>query len=143
MDEKMSFDSCPDRFNQPSDAKDAHHSFEVVNNLGLGDLRRRPIRRIHLRKIAVNALLDLLHARLDLALGEVAVAAIHSFKFASVDGDGQLGEKIEVAAKHYELPAVATSGFTIVSAKVSNCFEIGNQSAVISKYFQRKPLSSL
>jgi len=24
-------DSCPDRFNQPSDAEDAHHSFEIVS----------------------------------------------------------------------------------------------------------------
>lgn len=93
-------------------------------SLGLGDLGRCPIRRIHRRKIAVNALLDLLHARLDLALGKVAVAVIHGFEFAAVNGDDRLGEEIEVAAKHYELPADAANGFTVVSAKVGNRFEV-------------------
>lgn len=40
----------------------------------------------HHRKITVNALLNLLHARLDLALSKVTVAVIYGFEFATVDG---------------------------------------------------------
>lgn len=74
-------------------------------------------------------LLDLLHACLHFALSEATVAVIHGFEFAAVDGDDRLGEEIEVAAKHYELPADAANGFAVVLAKVGDGFEIWSQTA--------------
>ncbi|MNH18467.1 hypothetical protein D3C79_781700 [compost metagenome] len=62
-------------------------------------------------------------------MSEIAVAVIHGFEFAAVDGDDRLGEEIEVAAKYNELPADTANGFTIVSAKVGNRFEVRRQSA--------------
>lgn len=94
---------------------------------GLGHFGRCPIRRIHRRQISINALLDLLHACLHLALSEVAVAIIDGFEFAAVDGDDRLGEEIEVATKNYELAAYAANGFAVVFAKVGNGFEVRGQ----------------
>ncbi|MNR47367.1 hypothetical protein D3C85_1664600 [compost metagenome] len=54
---------------------------------GLGHFGCCPIRRIHRRQISINALLDLLHACLHFALGEVTVAIIDGFEFAAIDGD--------------------------------------------------------
>jgi len=54
---------------------------------GLGHFGPCPIRRIYRRQISTNALLDLLHACLHLALSEVTVAIIDGFEFAVVDGD--------------------------------------------------------
>lgn len=68
----------------------------------------------------------MLHSRLDLALGKVALAVIYGFEFAAADGNDRLGEKIEVAAQHYELPAHAANGFAVVPAKVGNLFEVGS-----------------
>ncbi|MNP07841.1 hypothetical protein D3C76_998840 [compost metagenome] len=87
---------------------------------GLGHFGRCPIRRIHRRQISINALLDLLHACLHLALSEVAVAIIDGFEFAAVDGDDRLGEEVEVAAKNHKLPADTANGFAVVLTKVSN-----------------------
>ena len=50
-------------------------------SLGLGYFWHCPIRRIHRRQISINALLDLLHACLHLALSEVAVAIIDGLNF--------------------------------------------------------------
>ncbi|MNL21791.1 hypothetical protein D3C87_1430960 [compost metagenome] len=38
-----------------------------------------------------------------------------------------MGEEIEVATKHYELPADAANGFAVVFAKVGNGFEVRSQ----------------
>ncbi|MOA53141.1 hypothetical protein D3C78_1765520 [compost metagenome] len=50
---------------------------------------------------------------------------VDSFKFAAVDGDDRLGEEVEVAAKHYKLPADAANGFAVVFAKVGDGLKSG------------------
>ena len=77
--------------------------------------------------LTVNALLDLLHARLHFALGEVTVAIIDGFELAAVDADDRLREEIEVSAKHYELTADVANGFAVVFAKVGNGLEVLSQ----------------
>ena len=93
----------------------------------IGYIRRCPIRRIHCRQISINALFDLLHARLHFALSEVSVAIIDGFEFATVDGDDRLGKEIEVAAKNHKLPAYITNGLAVVLAKIGNGFEVWSQ----------------
>lgn len=106
-------------------AVSAFRFFSQSLGLGLGHFGCCPIRRIRRRQKTVNALLDLLHARLHFALSEVTVAIIDGFECAAVDGDDRLGEEIEVAAKHYELAADAANGFVVVLAKFSDGLKSG------------------
>ena len=59
-------------------------------DLGFRDRRRLPVRAVELGQIACDALLQLLHALLELGVGEVLVAVVDRLELAAVDGNDRL-----------------------------------------------------
>src|SRR3990167_654025 len=56
-------------------------------------------------QVALNALLDLLLALVDLAGGEVAVPRVDSLELAAIDGHQRPAEQLELSAQHHEAAA--------------------------------------
>lgn len=83
---------------------------------------------VHRCQIAVDAFFDLLHPGAQLAVGEVAITVVDRFELAAVDGHLRLGEQIELATQHDELPADIANGFAVVTPEVGNGFEVRSQS---------------
>ena len=65
---------------------------------GLRHRRTLTIRRIELREIAADALIDLCQTPLHLGLGEVPVPRVDRLELAAVDGHARVTEKIEAPA---------------------------------------------
>ena len=91
--------------------------------------RRLPVRSIQFRQIARDALLQLLHPRLELAVGEVLVAIVDRFELAAIDRDDRLGEQLQIAAQDDELPAHAADRLAVIFAKVGDRLEVRRQSS--------------
>ena len=69
------------------------------------DHRRVAVGTVELNQVALDALLELLHARLQLAVGEVLVAVIDRLELAAVDGHDAVREQLQPPAQHNELAA--------------------------------------
>jgi len=95
--------------------------------LGFSDFGLRAVGRVHRRQVALDALLDLLHAPLDLGVDEVAVAVVHRLELAAVDGHDGLQEQIELATQRDELAASVAYRATVVAADVGDGLEVQRQ----------------
>jgi hypothetical protein len=80
-------------------------------------------------QIARDALFQLLHALLELGLGEVLVAVVDRLELAAVDGDRGLLEQAETTAQQDELAAGGADRITVVLAEVGDGLEVGRQEA--------------
>ncbi len=85
---------------------------------------RVPVGTIQVREISRDALLELLHPRLELALREILVTVVDCLELAAVDGHERLGEKIEAPAQDHELPTDALDGVAVVLAEVGERLEV-------------------
>ncbi len=83
---------------------------------------------VELREVALHTLVELLHACLELALGEVFVPVVHRLELAPVNGHRGLLEQTESPTQQDELSARAANGLAVVLAEVGDGFEIGHQS---------------
>ena len=103
----------------------------LLQPLGLGlDLRRLgAVGRLQSIKVALDALLDLLLAPVDLAGGEVAVAAVDRLELAAVDGHDGLREQLELAAQRDEAPADVADACAVVVPEVGDGLEVWRQAA--------------
>ena len=57
-----------------------------------------PIRSVELGQIAADVFLQLLHALIELVVGEVLIAVVDRLELAAVDSHDRFGEQIEPAA---------------------------------------------
>ena len=90
---------------------------------------RIPIRPLQIRKIARDALLELLHPCLELVLGEVAIPAVHRFELAAIDRHQRIGKQVHVPAQQHKLPTHPPDRFAVVAAKVSDRLEVRRELA--------------
>ena len=60
--------------------------------------RLRPVSRVQCIQVALDAVVDLLHALLKLVGREVLVAIVDRLELAAVDGNDGLGKQLELAA---------------------------------------------
>ena len=74
-----------------------------------------------------NALLDLLHARGELAVGEVLVTVVDRLELAAVDGHCGVGKQLHLPAQQDELAADPADRLAVVAAEVSDGLEVGHQ----------------
>ncbi|MCY1233799.1 hypothetical protein D9M72_463560 [compost metagenome] len=103
----------------------------VLQSLGLGfDLcRLRAVRRFQRVEVALDALLDLLLARINLGWRDVAVPAVHCLELAAVDGHDGLGEQLELTAHADEALADIADADAVVVTKVGDGLEVRSESA--------------
>src|SRR6185436_16904002 len=85
------------------------------------------IRAIELIQVALNALLELFHSRLEFALREVLVAIVDRLELAAVDRHDRLGEQLQPAAQLNELSAHLANRFAVILAKVGDRFKVRHQ----------------
>jgi hypothetical protein len=85
------------------------------------------IRPIQIRQVAGNTLLQLPHARLELVLGKVAIAAVDRLELAAIDRYERIGEQVQAAAEEHELAAHAPDRRPVVLAKIGNGLEVRRQ----------------
>jgi hypothetical protein len=78
--------------------------------------------------VALDAFFDLLLAFVDLAGGEVTVAAVYRLELAAVDGNDSPGKELQVPPQLHEAAADVADALAVVMAKVGNGLEIGRQS---------------
>jgi hypothetical protein len=80
------------------------------------------------RQVALDALLDLLLTLVDLARGEVAIAAVDGLELAAVDGHDGLRKELQVPAQLHEAAADVSDALAVVMAEVGNGLKVGRQS---------------
>jgi hypothetical protein len=68
--------------------------------------------------------LQLLHARLELVLGEVPIAPVDRLELAPIDGHQRFAEQVQVPAQHHKLPTHAPDRLAVVLPKVRNRLEV-------------------
>ena len=102
--------------------------FEVFDPR-LGHQARVTVGTVEFGEVALHALIELLHPRLQLALGEVLVAVVDRLELAAVDGDRGLFEQAQFPAQQDELAAGGADCLTVVLAEVGDGLEVGHQPA--------------
>src|SRR3974390_613469 len=90
---------------------------------------RFPVRSVKLTHVARDALLQLLHPRLELAVGEVLVAIVDRLELAAINGHDRLGEQVQLPAKDDELPTHAANRLAVILAKIRDRLEVRRQSS--------------
>jgi hypothetical protein len=79
---------------------------------------------IQIRQVTGDTFLQLLHPRLELVVGKIAIPAVHGLELTAIDRHERIGEQVQAAAKKHELPAHAPNGRAIVLAEIRNCLEV-------------------
>ena len=80
-------------------------------------------------EVALDALLDLLLALIDLARSEVAIAAVDGLELAAVDGHQGLGEQLELPAQLNEAGTGVADARAVVMPEVGDGLEVWRQPA--------------
>jgi len=78
-------------------------------------------------QVALDALLKLLHPRLQLPVGKVLVSVVDRLELAAVDGHDAVSEQLQPAAQQHELAAHLADRIAVVLAEVSNSLEVWRQ----------------
>jgi hypothetical protein len=80
-------------------------------------------------EVALDALLDLLLASIDLARREVAIATVDRFELAAVNGHHGLREELHLPAQNDEAAAHVANAFAVFTAEVGDGLEVRRQAA--------------
>src|SRR5580704_14096071 len=88
-----------------------------------------PIGPVELGQVASDTLLELLHARFKLSVGEILITVVDRFEFAAIDRNYRLREQIEAAAQRDEFAADPADREAGILTEVSNRFEVRHQFA--------------
>ena len=101
----------------------------LAQPLGLGfDFRRRgAVGGLQSIQIALDALLDLLLAPVNLVRREVAVAAVDRLELAAVDGHDRLGKQLQLPAQLHEAATHRADAGAVGAAEVGDGLEVGCQ----------------
>src|SRR5215472_7334284 len=76
------------------------------------------------RQAALDALLNLLLALVDLARREVAIAAVNRLELAAVNGHDRLAEELQLPAQLYEAAAHVADANAVIPSEVGNGLEV-------------------
>lgn len=99
---------------------------EVLDPAGQ-DGRRVTVGPVEFDQVALDAVLELLHARLELAVGEVLASVVDGLELAAIDGNDSIGEELESAAQDDELAAHFADRGAVVLTEVGDGLEVGSQ----------------
>lgn len=86
-----------------------------------------PVRRVHRFQVAIDALLDLSHACLQLGARDVAVTVVDRFELAAFDDDDRFGEEIKCPAEDDELATGVADGFAVIAPEAGDGLEVRRQ----------------
>lgn len=80
-------------------------------------------------QISADTLLNLFDPALELAPREIALARVHAFELAAIDGRNCMNEQPELAANQNEPGAGGASAGAVVASEISDRLEIWRQAA--------------
>src|SRR5882762_1298086 len=86
-------------------------AFDMADS-GLDLECRFSIGSVELSQVTCDAVLQLLHPSLELAVSEVLIAVVDCLELAAIDGHDRLGEELQAAAQDDELSAHAANRLT-------------------------------